>query len=93
MDETVLMRVYGAGRPLPERLMLRAVGLAATRTFEQDPKYAIWLLVDIAIRALSRNDVPTTACRRWTRSRTCCAGSAAGSSKPAMSATAPARSA
>ena len=42
--------------------MLRAVGLAATRTFEQDPKYAIRLLVDIAIRALSPaiND-PTTA--------------------------------
>ena len=62
VDETMLMRVYGAGRHLPERLMLRAVGLAATRTFEQDPKYAIRLLVDIAIRALSPaiND-PTTA--------------------------------
>ena len=62
VDETMLMRVYGAGRPLPERPMLRAVGLAATRTFEQDPKYAIRLLVDIAIRALSPaiND-PTTA--------------------------------
>lgn len=41
---------------------MRTVRLAAERTFEQDPKYAIRLLVDIAIRALSPavND-PTTA--------------------------------
>ena len=41
---------------------MRAVHLARVRTFAQDPKYAIRLLVDIAIRALSPavND-PTTA--------------------------------
>jgi uncharacterized membrane protein len=41
---------------------MRAFGLAADRTFEQDPKYPIRLLVDIAIKALSPaiND-PTTA--------------------------------
>ena len=41
---------------------MRAIRLARERTFEQDPKYPIRLLVDIAIRALSPaiND-PTTA--------------------------------
>jgi uncharacterized membrane protein len=41
---------------------MRAVHLARARTFAQDPKYAVRLLVDIAIRALSPavND-PTTA--------------------------------
>ena len=42
--------------------MREAIELGEERTFEQDPKYAIRLLVDIAIRALSPaiND-PTTA--------------------------------
>ena len=41
---------------------MKAVHLGIDRTFEQDPKYAIRLLVDIAIKALSPaiND-PTTA--------------------------------
>ena len=41
---------------------MRAIHLEKGRTFEQDPKYAIRLLVDVAIRALSPaiND-PTTA--------------------------------
>jgi uncharacterized membrane protein len=41
---------------------MRAVRLARERTFEQDPKYPLRLLVDIAIKALSPaiND-PTTA--------------------------------
>ena len=41
---------------------MRAVRLAPERTFEQDPKYPLRLLVDIAIKALSPaiND-PTTA--------------------------------
>jgi uncharacterized membrane protein len=62
VDDTVVLRVYGAVRELPERALMRAIRLGATRTFEQDPKYAIRLLVDIAIRALSPavND-PTTA--------------------------------
>lgn len=60
--DTVLMRVYGAAQKLSEQALMRAVHLATTRTFEQDPRYAIRLLVDIAIRALSPavND-PTTA--------------------------------
>ena len=62
VEDTVLLRVHGAAQKLPERALMRAVHLATSRTFEQDPKYAIRLLVDIAIRALSPavND-PTTA--------------------------------
>ncbi len=62
VEDAVLLRVHGATRTLPERPLRRAVRLSASRTFEQDPKYAIRLLVDIAIRALSPaiND-PTTA--------------------------------
>src|SRR6185437_2952207 len=62
VDGDVLLRVHGAGTPVPERALLRAVQLGKERTFEQDPKYPIRLLVDIAIKALSPaiND-PTTA--------------------------------
>ena len=62
-EVTVLLRVYGAIRQLPERTLLRGIRLATSRTFEQDPQYAIRLLVDIAIRALSPaiNNDPTTA--------------------------------
>jgi len=60
--DTKLLQVRGASQQLPEKELWRAVHLADERTFEQDPKYAIRLLVDIAIRALSPaiND-PTTA--------------------------------
>jgi uncharacterized membrane protein len=62
IDGMPLVSVHGAGRPLDERSLRRLVKLGAERTFEQDPKYAVRLLVDIAIRALSPavND-PTTA--------------------------------
>jgi uncharacterized membrane protein len=62
LEGTVLLQVMDATQPLPERALLRAIHLATSRTFEQDPKYPIRLLVDIAIRALSPavND-PTTA--------------------------------
>ena len=52
-EVTVLLRVYGAKRQLPERTLLRGIRLATSCTFEQDPQYAIRLLVDVAIRALS----------------------------------------
>ena len=47
---------------MPEEPIRRAIRLERQRTFEQDPKYPIRLLVDIAIKALSPaiND-PTTA--------------------------------
>lgn len=58
----VLLRVYGAREKIAESELLRAIVLGNERTFEQDPKYAILILADIAIRALSPaiND-PATA--------------------------------
>ena len=58
---TAMLHVHG-GRPLDEARLRRAFALGGERTFEQDPKYAIRLIVDIAIKALSPavND-PTTA--------------------------------
>jgi uncharacterized membrane protein len=57
-----ILRVHGTGPALPEETLRDAVELGTERTFEQDPKYAIRLLVDVAIKALSPaiND-PTTA--------------------------------
>ncbi len=62
VDGMPLVRVHGGAGPLPERRLRRLIGLGEERTFEQDPKYAIRILVDIAIKALSPaiND-PTTA--------------------------------
>ena len=62
VDGTPLLQVHGGNRPIREWTLRRCVQLGRDRTFEQDPKYAIRLLVDIAIRALSPavND-PTTA--------------------------------
>ena len=62
VEGTILLRVDGATLRLPEEALTRAIRLARSRTFEQDPKYPIRLLVDIAIKALSPavND-PTTA--------------------------------
>jgi uncharacterized membrane protein len=58
---TTFARLRGARKVLDEAALMQAVELADTRTMEQDPKYPIRLLVDIAIRALSPavND-PTT---------------------------------
>ena len=62
LDGAVLLTVHGAGASIAEQDLMRAVRLAPERTFEQDPKYSLRLLVDIAIKALSPaiND-PTTA--------------------------------
>jgi uncharacterized membrane protein len=61
-DGTLLIVIRRAKAPIPERPLLASIRLERQRTFEQDPKYAIRLLVDIAIKALSPaiND-PTTA--------------------------------
>jgi uncharacterized membrane protein len=61
VELTPFLRVYGAER-LDEQKLRDKVELGDERTFEQDPKYAVRLLVDIAIKALSPaiND-PTTA--------------------------------
>jgi uncharacterized membrane protein len=62
VDGTDLLHVHGTEMPLSESALIRAIHLEKDRTFEQDPKYPIRLLVDIAIKALSPaiND-PTTA--------------------------------
>jgi len=56
------LRVYGGRSHVNEQAIKNAIQAGDERTFEQDPKYAIRLVVDIAIKALSPaiND-PTTA--------------------------------
>jgi len=62
IESTPLVLVHGTGHAIAERALRDAIHVGDQRTFEQDPQYAIRLLVDIAIRALSPaiND-PTTA--------------------------------
>jgi uncharacterized membrane protein len=62
IESTPLLQVVGATGTIGEAALARAIVRGPERTFEQDPKYSLRLLVDIAIRALSPaiND-PTTA--------------------------------
>jgi uncharacterized membrane protein len=63
LEATPILRVFGRpGAGISEDELRAAIELGSERTFEQDPKYAIRLLVDIGIKALSPaiND-PTTA--------------------------------
>jgi uncharacterized membrane protein len=62
VESMPVLHVCGGKRPVDERRLRNGVEFGDERTFEQDPKYSIRLLVDIAIRALSPavND-PTTA--------------------------------
>jgi uncharacterized membrane protein len=62
MEGMELLRVYGSKEAINDQALRTAFIVGEQRTFDQDPKYAIRLLVDIAIRALSPaiND-PTTA--------------------------------
>jgi len=62
MESMPLMCVRVGRLPLEEHVLRRYIELGDERTFEQDPKYALRLLVDIAVKALSPavND-PTTA--------------------------------
>jgi uncharacterized membrane protein len=62
LEGTPLLHVFHARCLCREKELYNGLELGQERTFEQDPKYAIRLLVDIAIRALSPavND-PTTA--------------------------------
>lgn len=61
VEGTEMLRVYG-GQAIDDAALRDAFIVGSERTFEQDPKYAIRLVVDIAIKALSPavND-PTTA--------------------------------
>jgi uncharacterized membrane protein len=62
MDGMPILRVHGTGAAPPLARLQEAVELGPDRTFDQDPKYAVRILVDVAIKALSPaiND-PTTA--------------------------------
>jgi len=62
MEGMPILRVHGTASALPLERLSDAVALGRERTFEQDPKYALRILVDVAIKALSPaiND-PTTA--------------------------------
>jgi uncharacterized membrane protein len=62
VQDTLVLRVHGAKGTISDRELMQGLHLAKERTFEQDPKYPLRLLVDIAIKALSPaiND-PTTA--------------------------------
>jgi uncharacterized membrane protein len=62
VEGRTILRVLGGTQPVAGREWSKAFEAGDERTFEQDPKYAIRLLVDIAIKALSPaiND-PTTA--------------------------------
>jgi uncharacterized membrane protein len=57
-----LFRLYGGAAAIDERRLRGKVALGSERTMEQDPTFALRILVDIAIKALSAaiND-PTTA--------------------------------
>ena len=59
---STILRVHGKAPADVEEQLRTSVHLGEQRTFEQDPKFALRLLVDIAIKALSPaiND-PTTA--------------------------------
>lgn len=57
-----LIEVYGASRPIPERVLRLSLLLGEERTISQDPALVLRILVDIAIKGLlpAIND-PTTA--------------------------------
>jgi len=62
MEGMPIVRVHGTAEAPPLYRLRDALELGSDRTFEQDPKFAIRILVDVAIKALSPaiND-PTTA--------------------------------
>ena len=73
-DGAAIARVIGGSTSVES--VREAFLLSTEHTMEQDQKFALRLLVDVAIKALSPaiND-PTTPCRHSTRSRISCAAS------------------
>lgn len=61
-DDNALFRLYGDAARVDERTLRATVAIGTERTLEQDPMFALRILVDIALKALSPaiND-PTTA--------------------------------
>jgi uncharacterized membrane protein len=62
IESAPLLHVMTARQPIEDRLVRATIVLGDERTFDQDPKFALRILVDIAVKALSPavND-PTTA--------------------------------
>ncbi len=62
VEMTPLVRVFESTTRLDENALRETISIGDERTFEQDPKFALRIIVDIAIKALSPaiND-PTTA--------------------------------
>jgi uncharacterized membrane protein len=62
VEGTPILQIFATSDQMPEDLLRRTIHLGRERTFEQDPTFALRILVDIAIKALSPaiND-PTTA--------------------------------
>jgi len=62
VEGMLLLHVHSGTTHLRDEKLISLIGFDRTRTFEQDPSFAIRLLVDIAVKALSPaiND-PTTA--------------------------------
>ena len=58
VDGMPLLSVHAGRRSIPERRLRRAIALGDERTFEQDPKYALRLLVDVAIGSLAGHQRP-----------------------------------
>jgi uncharacterized membrane protein len=53
LEETRLLRVSEARSKISETELRKCIHVGDQRTFEEDPKYALRLLVDIAVKALS----------------------------------------
>src|SRR6185503_7447843 len=49
-----LFRLYGAATQVPERRLHAMIAIGPERTMEQDPTFAFRILVDIALKGLSK---------------------------------------
>jgi uncharacterized membrane protein len=63
-EDEPLFNLYGSDRAVDEKVLRAAVAFGSERTMEQDPAFAVRIVVDIALKALSPaiND-PTTCAR------------------------------
>src|SRR3954451_24119332 len=77
VDGTILLNTYRCQTRLPEQRLRNAIHLDSERTFAQDPKYPIRLLVDIeSRRCLRQLMIRRPRFRPLTRSKTSCDDSA-----------------
>ena len=83
-----LFRLYGGASALDDGQLRAAIALGSERTMEQDPTFAVRILVDIAIKALS--PAINEPCSASTSFTACCGRSVSGMSGPRKSATRPA---